>query len=377
MNATGFSQSNDLHNPFGRKYNFNAGPAILPLEVLQKAQSELLNFNGSGMSVMEMSHRSAVFEGILGQAEADLRLLLGIPQNYKVLFLQGGASLQFAMVPVNLRPGDGSADYILNGAWSKAAINDAQKLGRTRIVASSETTGFDRFPDINPEQMDSKAAYLHYTSNETIHGVQCWQTVTAPSDVPVICDMSSDFLGRPVDVNRYGLIYAGAQKNAGPAGVTMVIIREDLLGRVPNDLPVMLDYRLLAKAGSMHNTPPCFAIYMVGLVLQWLIAQGGLDRIAERNRAKANLIYTVIDESAGFYRGHAEVSSRSVMNVTFRLPDDDLEKRFVKKAEENNLIGLKGHRSVGGLRASLYNALPVESAQVLSDFMREFQRENG
>jgi phosphoserine aminotransferase len=358
-----------------RAHNFNAGPAVLPLPVLKQAQAELLDYQGTGMSIMEMSHRSSVFEALLRETERDLRELMGVPDEYKVLFQQGGASLQFGMLPMNLRPAGASADYIVNGAWGKAALKDAQELGSTRVAGSSEGTNYDRVPE--RLDMDPKTAYLHFTSNETIHGVQWGQAPEPPQGVPLVCDMSSDFLSRRVQMDSYALIYAGAQKNAGPAGVTIVILKPELLDRVPDGLPVMLDYRAQVAGGSMHNTPPCFAIYIVGLVLKWLKGEGGLGAIAARNREKAGIIYATIDESGGFYRGHAQPGSRSMMNVTFRLPNEDREKRFAKEAEREGLVGLKGHRSVGGLRASLYNALPVESARVLALFMREFQRKNG
>lgn len=358
-----------------RVHNFNAGPAALPLAVLEQAQEELLDFRGSGMSILEMSHRSKAFDKVIAETEQDLRDLLEIPTDYKVLFQQGGASLQFAMVPLNLRAEGASADYIVNGTWGRAALKDAQKQGTTRLAGSSEATSYDRTPE--QIEFDPQAAYLHFTSNETIHGVQFQREPQAPHGVPLVCDMSSDILSRPVEVAKYGLIYAGAQKNAGPAGVTLVIIRQDLLGRSPKNLPVMLDYRVQAEAGSMHNTPPVFAVYIVGLVLKWLKAEGGLKAMMQRNQEKAALVYRVIDESGGFYRGHSQRKDRSMMNVTFRLPSEELEVEFAKQADKAELIGLKGHRSVGGVRASLYNALPVESAQMLAEFMREFQRKNG
>jgi phosphoserine aminotransferase len=360
-----------------RVYNFNPGPAVLPQSVLEQAQAEMLDYRGCGMSVMEISHRSKEFEGIIQKAEADLRELLGIPANYKVLFLQGGASLQFAMIPMNLRAAGVSADYIVTGAWSKAAIKDAQKLGATRLVVSTESSNYNRVP--LPEELifDPAAAYIHFTLNETIHGVEFFDVPVPPAGVPLVCDMSSNFISRPVDVSKYGMIYAGAQKNAGPAGVTVAIIRDDLLERTPTNLPVMLDYKLLAGAGSLHNTPPCWAIYISGLVFQWVKDLGGLPAIAEINSKKAGLVYGAIDQSGGFYRGHAQPDSRSKMNVPFRLPSEDLEKKFVKEADQHSLIGLKGHRSVGGLRASIYNALPVEAVESLVQFMQEFQRVNG
>jgi phosphoserine aminotransferase len=358
-------------------YNFNAGPAVLPLPVLQQVQAELLDFQGTGMSILEISHRSPAFERVIGEAEERLRRLLNLRSHHKVLFLQGGASLQFAMLPMNLRPAGASADYIVNGAWGKAALREAQKLGLARVAASTEASNFDRLPAPQEMHLDEQAAYLHFTANETIHGLEWPQEPVPPEGVPLVCDMSSDFLSRPLEVSRYGLIYAGAQKNAGPAGVTIVILHQDLLGRVPPNLPVMLDYRAQVESASMYNTPPCFAIYVVGLVLGWLLDLGGLEEIERRNRAKAALIYEMIDQSGGFYRGLAHPEHRSRMNITFRLPSEDLEKRFLQQAEAEGLVGLKGHRSVGGLRASLYNALPLEAAQALAQFMRQFQRRNG
>jgi phosphoserine aminotransferase len=357
-----------------RVFNFNPGPAVLPLEVLEQAQSELLDFRGTGMSVMEISHRSKEFEAVIQTAEADLRELLGIPTNYKIMFLQGGASLQFAMLPMNVRA-SGSADYIVTGTWSKTAIKEAQKLGTARAAANTEKEGFNCLP--SNLDLDPNAAYLHFTSNETIHGVEYFTEPTPPTGVPLVCDASSDFISRPMDVSKYALIYAGAQKNAGPAGTTVVIIRDDILERTPANLPVMLDYKALAASGSLHNTPPAFAIYMVGLVFQWAKKVGGLAEIAKTNRKKADLVYTAIDESGGFYRGHAAPEARSVMNIPFRLPSEELEDTFAKEAKKNDLIGLKGHRSVGGIRASLYNAMTVEGTQALVQFMKEFQKKNG
>ncbi|HVN53555.1 MAG TPA: 3-phosphoserine/phosphohydroxythreonine transaminase [Anaerolineaceae bacterium] len=360
-----------------RAHNFNPGPAVLPLSVLQQAQAELLDYQGSGMSVMEISHRSKAFENIIQTAEADLRELLGIPANYKVMFLQGGASLQFAMVPMNLRPAGVSADYVVTGSWSKTALKESSKVGMARVAATAESTNFSRLPDPSELQCDPNAAFFHFTSNETIHGVE-WKTEPEPpTNVALVCDMSSDFVSRPVNVSKYGLIYAGAQKNAGPAGVTLVIIRDDLLARGPANLPVMLDYKTLAESGSLHNTPPCYSIYIVGLVMKWLKGLGGVSAMAKINQEKAGLVYKAIDSSGGFYRGHAAPEARSNMNIPFRLPNEDLENLFVKESEKQGLVGLKGHRSVGGLRASLYNALPTESVQALVQFMAEFQRTKG
>lgn len=366
-----------LNLEYYRVHNFNAGPATLPFSVLEQAQMELLDYHGTGMSLMEMSHRSAEFETLLKEIESDLRRLANIPQDYKILFLQGGASLQFAMVPMNLRPSGASADYLVNGTWGQTAVREAQKLGATRVAATTENYRFDRLPTYTSDDLNPNAAYLHFTSNETIHGIEWQVEPQPPKEVPLVCDMSSDFLSRPFEVSRYGLIYAGAQKNAGPAGVTIVIIREDLLERVPKNLPAMLDYRLQVEKGSMYNTPPTFALYIVGLVLGWLLDIGGLGEIEHRNAAKASLIYSVIDRSGGFYRPHAQKECRSRMNITFRMETEELENLFLKLAEQNDLVGLKGHRSVGGLRASLYNALPIESVQVLAEFMSEFQRAHG
>ncbi|MBN1371758.1 MAG: 3-phosphoserine/phosphohydroxythreonine transaminase [Anaerolineaceae bacterium] len=360
-----------------RVHNFNAGPSVLPMPVLEKAQSEMLDFQGCGMSVMEMSHRSKEFEGIIQTAEADLRELLNIPANYKVMFLQGGASLQFAMLPMNLRPAGASADYIVTGSWSKTAHKEGAKLGATNVAFNGDTDNYSRLPAQDEYKFDPNAAYVHFCHNETIHGVEFKAEPVPPAGVELVCDMSSDFLSQPVDVTPYGLIYAGAQKNAGPAGVVVTIIREDLLARVPEKLPVMLDYKLLAESGSLHNTPPCFAIYMVGLVMKWLKDLGGLPAIHKINQEKAGLIYSAIDNSGGFYRGHAAKEARSIMNVPFRLPSEELEDMFVKEGKKAELIGIKGHRSVGGLRASIYNALPIESAKALVEFMADFQRRNG
>ncbi|HMD89217.1 MAG TPA: 3-phosphoserine/phosphohydroxythreonine transaminase [Anaerolineaceae bacterium] len=360
-----------------RAHNFNAGPAVLPVPVLEQAQSEMLDYQGCGMSVMEISHRSKTFEDIIHTAEADLRELMNIPANYKAMFLQGGGSLQFAMIPMNIRAAGASADYIVTGSWSKTAIKEAAKIGTTRTAVSTEKSNFNCLPAPTDIQCDPQAAYLYFCSNETIHGVEWVKEPVPPAGVPLVCDMSSDFVSRPVDVSKYGLIFAGAQKNAGPAGVTMVIVRDDLLERVPANLPVMLDYKTLVESGSLHNTPPCYSIYIVGLVFKWLKGLGGLSGIAKINTQKADLVYQAIDNSGGFYRGHAAPEARSKMNVPFHLPTEDLEKLFVKESEAQNLVGLKGHRSVGGLRASIYNALPLESVKVLVEFMQDFQRANG
>jgi phosphoserine aminotransferase len=360
-----------------RVHNFGAGPAVLPVPVLERVQEEMLDYAGTGMSVMEMSHRSAAFEGIIQRAEADLRSLLGLSPDYAILFLQGGASLQFFSVPANLRAPGASADYVLSGHWARAALKEAQKSGRARVAGSTESSGFDRVPSQGELDLDAAAAYLHYTSNNTIYGTQWSSPPQAPPGVPLVCDASSDALSRPMDVAGLGLVYAGAQKNLGPAGVTLVIVRKDLLERTPGDLPAVLDYRLMAESRSLYNTPPTFAIYVVGLVLDWLKGLGGLGEVARRNEAKAALLYEAIDGSGGFYRGHAVPGSRSRMNVTFRLPSEELEKAFLKEAQAQELDGLKGHRSVGGLRASVYNACPIESVRALAGFMGEFRARRG
>ena len=359
-----------------RVHNFNPGPAVLPMEVLQQAQAEMLDYRGTGMSVMEISHRSKEFEAIVAEAQSNLRDLLGIPTNYKILFLQGGASLQFAMLPMNFRPAGASADYIVTGTWSKKAFKESQKLGTAKAAANLEADNFNHLPAQAELKLDPNAAYLHFTSNETIHGVEYFTEPTPAMGVPLICDASSDFISHPVDVSKYAMIYAGAQKNAGPAGVVIGIIRDDLLEKVPANLPNLLDYKALAEENSLLNTPPCWSIYIVGLVLKWAKGIGGLEGIAKRNQTKAGLIYTTIDESGGFYKGHAK-SDRSVMNITFRLPSEALEEQFTSEAKKLDLIGLKGHRSVGGIRATMYNAMPVEGAESLVNFMKEFQKKNG
>ncbi len=360
-----------------RVHNFGAGPAALPRPVLERVQAELLDYAGSGMSVMELSHRSAAFEAIVQKAEADLRTLTGFGADHAVLFLQGGASLQFAMLVQNLLPQGASADYVVSGHWAKAALAEAQKLGRARAAGSSEATGYDRVPQQAELELDPSAAYLHYTSNNTIYGTQCSQAPEPPPGVPLVCDASSDALSRPFDAARHAVFYAGAQKNLGPSGVTVVVVRRDLLARVPKGLPALLDYKLLAESKSLYNTPPTFAIYVVGLVLEWLLEQGGLAAIGARNKQKAEHVYGAIDRGEGFYRGHAQPGSRSQMNVTFRLPDEAAEKTFLKEAEAEGFSGLKGHRSVGGMRASIYNAVPVESAAALAGFMDDFRRRRG
>jgi len=359
-----------------RVHNFGAGPAALPLAVLEQVQAELLDFSGTGMSVMESSHRSKAFGQVIEEAEADLRTLLGASDDHAVLFLQGGASLQFSMVPANLRVGGASADYVMTGKWSQSAYKEADKSGSARAVGSTGPS-FDRIPAQGEIDFDPEAAYVHFTSNNTIYGTQWSTEPEPPGGVPLVCDASSDVLSRPLDLSRYGLVYAGAQKNLGPAGIAVVVVRQDLLERTPGGLPALLDYRLMAEKHSLYNTPPTFAVYVVGRVLKWLLDLGGLTEIGKRNEAKAALLYGAIDGSGGFYRGHAQPDSRSQMNVTFRLASEDLEKEFLKEAGPADLAGLKGHRSVGGLRASIYNACPIESVQALVDFMADFQRRRG
>ena len=356
-------------------YNFSAGPALLPQDVLREAQRELTDWHGSGMSVMEMSHRGREFMSIHAQAEADLRELLQVPDNYRVLFLQGGAHSQFSMVPMNLLRGKTTADYVITGHWGKVAIKEARRYGDMRIAATGETSGFNGIPPQSEWQLNPDAAYLHYVSNETIGGVQF--PFIPESGVPLVCDMSSDFLSRPVDVSRFGLIFAGAQKNIGPAGLTLVIVREDLLGQTLPGTPTMFDYKIHADADSMYNTPPTYAIYMAGLVFQWLKDNGGVRGIQMRNEEKAGLLYHAIDSSDGFYRCPVDVECRSRMNVPFRLRTEDLEKRFVDEADMAGLLQLKGHRSVGGVRASIYNAMPFEGVKALVAFMAEFARRHG
>lgn len=358
-----------------RVYNFSAGPAMLPTAVLERAQAELPDWQGSGMSVMEMSHRGKEFVGIAARAEADLRELMGIPASYKVLFLQGGASLQFAMVPANLLRGRTSADYVNTGQWSKKAISEAKRLCQVNVAASAEASGFTTIPPRETWRLDPQAAYVHYTPNETIGGVE-FHTIPDVGDVPLVADMSSTILSRPVDVSRYGLIYAGAQKNIGPAGVTVVIVREDLIGELAPGMPSLFDYQAQAEADSMLNTPPTYAWYIAGLVFQWLKDQGGLAAMAERNRRKAEKLYAAIDGS-DFYANPVEPSARSWMNVPFTLARPELDEPFLKQASASGLKTLKGHRSVGGMRASIYNAMPEEGVDALIAFMREFERTHG
>lgn len=358
-----------------RIYNFSAGPAILPLPVLQEAQRDLLSLPGLGMSVMEISHRSKAFDEIISRADSGLRELLGIPANYHVLFLQGGASLQFSMVPMNFLPADGSADYIITGSWGKKALKEGKRVGAVNIAATMADGGFTRVPGADELNLNPKAAYVHFTTNETIEGVE-WKHEPEVGDVPLVADASSDILSHAIPVEKYALIYAGAQKNMGPSGVTLVIIRDDLLQRIPDGLHTMLDYRTHVENKSLYNTPNTWGIYILSLVCKWLQEKGGLAAMERENDAKATLLYDAIDATS-FYRGHADADCRSIMNVTFRLPSEELEKKFTAEATALGLDGLKGHRSVGGIRASIYNAFPLEGVETLVSFMKDFERQNG
>jgi len=358
-----------------RIFNFSAGPAVLPEAVLQQAKDELLDWHGSGTSVMEMSHRGKEFMGIAAKAEADLRELMHIPANYKVLFLQGGASAQFAMVPMNLLRGKKSADYINTGEWSKKAIKEAKLYGAVNVAATSESTKFSTVPPQKDWKLDPGAAYVHYTPNETIGGVE-FSFVPDTGNVPLVADMSSTILSRPIDVTRYSLIYAGAQKNIGPAGLTIVIVRDDLLGQVLPGTPSVFDYKIHADNDSMYNTPPTYAWYIAGLVFEWLKKNGGLKAMAETNQRKASKLYAAIDTSGGYYKNPVEKPSRSWMNVAFTLKDDKLDEPFLKGAKAAGLLQLKGHRSVGGMRASIYNAMPEAGVDALIAYMQDFMKSN-
>ena len=358
-----------------RVFNFSSGPAVLPLAVLEEAQRDLVALPGVGMSVLEISHRSRPFDEVLHNATANMRAIAGIPDHYKILFLQGGASMQFSMVPMNLLTPGRTADYILTGDWGKKALKEATKVGATSVAASTEDGNFKRIPSQSELKLTSGSAYVHMTSNNTIHGTQ-WQHLPDVGDAPLVCDASSDIFSRPIDASRYGLIYAGAQKNLGPSGVTVVIVREDLLARSADSLPSMLNYKLMADNDSRYNTPPAFGIYILGLVLKWLKGEGGLSAIEKVNERKAARLYAELDRTA-FWSPHADKDSRSRMNVTFRLPSEALEKKFAKDATAAGLDGLAGHRSVGGLRASIYNAFPEDGINALVQFMQEFERTNG
>ncbi len=358
-----------------RVYNFSAGPAVLPAEVLERAASEMLDWHGSGMSVMEMSHRGREFTSIAEKAESDLREILGVPDEYRVLFLQGGATSQFAMVPMNLLRGKGGADYVNTGYWSKKAMAEAGRFCRVNVAATSEGSNFTTIPPREEWSLDPDAAYVHYTPNETIGGVE-FHWIPDVGDVPLVADMSSTILSRPLDVSRFGIIYAGAQKNIGPAGLTIVIIREDLVGEPLPGTPTIFSYGTHVKAGSMYNTPPTYSWYIAGLVFEWIKGKGGLTALAEINRRKAEKLYSFIDGS-GFYHNPVDPGCRSWMNIPFTLARVELEETFLREAKEAGLVQLKGHRSVGGMRASIYNAMPEEGVDALVEFMKEFERRHG
>jgi len=358
-----------------RIHNFSAGPAVLPVAVLEEAQRDMLGLPGVGMSVMEISHRSKTFDEIMARADSGLRELLGIPENYHVLFLQGGASLQFSMIPMNFLPAQGSADYVTTGSWGKKALKEAKRSGVANVAANMADGGFTRIPANDELKLDPRAGYVHITTNETIEGVE-WKQEPKVGSVPLIADASSDILSHPIPIDKYALIYAGAQKNMGPSGVTLVIVRDDLLQRIPEGLHTMLDYRTHVENKSLYNTPNTWGIYIISLVCKWLMEKGGLTAMHRENEAKAALLYGAID-ATDFYRGHADADSRSIMNVTFRLPSEELEKKFAAEATAQGLDGLKGHRSVGGIRASIYNAFPLAGVEALVAFMTEFEKNNG
>ncbi|MBN2580049.1 MAG: 3-phosphoserine/phosphohydroxythreonine transaminase [Pirellulales bacterium] len=361
-----------------RVYNFSPGPAVLPVPVLEAAQRDLVAFPGAGCSILEISHRSKTFDKIINEAEANIRKLYGVPENYRVLFMQGGAILQFGMIPMNLLRNSGkTADYVVTGTWTKKASAEAKTQGSVRIVWDGKEGNYNRVPKAEELKFDPNAAYAYICSNETIQGVQ-YPREPDVGGVPLICDSSSDFLSRPVPIEKYGLLFACAQKNAGPAGVTTVIIRDDLVARSPEDLPSLLNYKVFAEGKSLLNTPPTFAIYVVKLVTDWLLNTiGGLEKMAEINRKKARMLYDAVDQSKGFYLPHAESASRSMMNVPFKLSSDELTQKFLAEAAAVDLCELKGHRSVGGCRASIYNAMPVEGVEKLRDFMLDFAKKNG
>ncbi len=358
-----------------RIYNFSAGPGVLPDEVMLEAQKDFYSYKGEGLSVMEMSHRSKTYDGIIKEAEKDLRTLLNISDEYAVLFLQGGATLQFSMVPMNLMPPANKADYIVTGAWSKKAVTEAKRVGEINIAGTSADSNFNFIPKQETLNLSPDASYVHYTSNNTIFGTQ-FKTEPEVGDIPLVCDASSDILHKPIDVNKYGLIYAGAQKNMGPAGVALVIVKKSLLSRSPETLHTYLNYNTHVKADSMYNTPATFSIYIMGLVYKWLLKNGGLDAMYKINLAKAKMLYDAIDNSDGYYIGSAAKEDRSLMNVTFNLKSEELEKKIIAEATEKGFSGLKGHRSVGGLRASIYNAFPTRGVEDLVQFMADFKANN-
>jgi phosphoserine aminotransferase len=359
-----------------RIFNFSAGPATLPVEVLEQARDELVDWRGSGMSVMEMSHRGKEFMSIAAEAEKDLRALMSVPDNYKILFLQGGASTQFAMVPLNLMASNKKADYLLTGHWSKKAVAEGKRYGEINIAVNTTDSKFTTIPKASDWSLSTDAAYVHYTPNETIAGVE-FQDIPQTGDVPLVADMSSTILSRPIDVSRFGIIYAGAQKNIGPAGLTLVIVRDDLIGHAGGEVPEMLNYKTHADNDSMYNTPPTFAWYIAGLVFKWVVAQGGVKAMGDHNSKKAGKLYNAIDSSDGFYRNPVDKPYRSLMNVPFVLKDDALDKEFLAGAEQAGLAQLKGHRSVGGMRASIYNAMPEAGIDALINYMQDFRNRKG
>lgn len=359
-----------------RAWNFSAGPAVLPERVLRQAQEDLWDLDGTGIGICEHSHRGEAFDRVIAEAEEDCRRVGNIPDSYRVLFLQGGASLQFAMVPANFLGEDQTADYLVTGAWSQKAIKEAALYGTAHTAASSQEENFSYIPKGSAIGYSDSPVYVHMTSNNTIFGTQYRAEPEIPDGAFLVCDASSDIFSRPIDVTKYGLIYAGAQKNLGPSGTVLVIVREDLLERSPRSLPTMMRYQVHAEKGSRYNTPNTFGIYLMGQVFKWILAEGGLAKMQERNERKARLIYDVIDEGE-FYRGTARAEDRSLMNIPFRLPSEDLEKKFLSEAGEHRMSGLKGHRSVGGIRASIYNAFPEDGCRVLAEFMRDFAKRNG
>jgi phosphoserine aminotransferase len=358
-----------------RVHNFNAGPAVLPEEVLREAQADLLNYKGTGLSVMEMSHRSKEYQAIIDETHAAVKRIYNLGDDYDVLFLQGGASMQFLMVPMNFAPEGKVANYVHTGVWSKKAIAEAKKIGKAvHLAASSEDKSFGYIPKTH--QLSENPAFLHITTNNTIYGTEWHHDPVVAPGVPLIADMSSNFMSKPIDAQRYSMIYAGAQKNVGPAGCVVVIIKKDFLATAQSGLPSMLDYNIHAKNGSMYNTPPSFTIYMIGLVLKWIEEMGGLDNVAKNNQVKAKYIYDVIDASNGFYKGTVVPEDRSLMNITFRMANEELEALFISEAKKAGMIGLKGHRDVGGCRASTYNSLPLPAAHALAEFMQEFMKKH-
>lgn len=359
-----------------RIYNFSAGPAAMPLPVLEKAASELANYGDAGMSVMEMSHRGAPYMAIHEKAQADLRKLMHIPDNYKILFLQGGATLQFSMVPINLYRNSMRADFINTGSWSKKAIKEAKKVGKVNVVASSEDDNFNHLPAIDESKFDKDADFFYIVTNNTIYGTRYTQLPNVPAGVPLVGDASSNILSEEIDIEKFGVLYFGAQKNVGPAGLTVLIIREDLIGHAKEDTPTYLDYKVHADADSLYNTPPCYSIYMAGLVFEWLLENGGVPAMQKINEEKAAMLYDFIDNSSLYTGTVAEKKDRSIMNVTYTLPDDELTKKFVSESVKAGFSNLKGHRSVGGIRASIYNAMPVEGVKALIDFMKQFEQDN-